>query len=102
MEEIGVYPSPGWVLIQAVHEDKKVGTFVFEKVDKEATTKGQVLRIGGSGLTASGSTIDPDTFFGLKEGAYIIHKQYGAHDLDHDGEMYRLVHLENIIAVTTK
>lgn len=99
MEEVTIYPAPGWVLITALEETRKVGVLDFEKIDKEGITKGTVIRMGGDGLTQSGSLMEVDGFSRLSEGDVIIHKKYGAHDVEHQNKEYRLVHLENIIAV---
>ena len=98
MGEESLVPAPGWVLIKPLDEVKKVGVLTMDNANKEETTKGRVIGYTTcTGITQAGAIIDPEDFD--LQGHTIVHKKYGAHEVEYAGEKLRLVHLENIIAI---
>lgn len=93
-----ILPLPGWVLIKPIDEVKKLGILdTPDSAQDKELMRGKVVAIGGAGLTNSGATIQPPAK--ISAGDTVIYKKYGDHAVEVENTEYRLVHLENLMAV---
>lgn len=93
---IPIAPQPGWILLKPNEEVQRAGLLEMPDSAKSDLTRATVLRVGGAGYSQYGSVIEPA---GVAEGRSVVYKKYADHSVEVDGTEYKLVHLENVMAV---
>ncbi len=82
-------------------EEQEVTTFGIilpETVDKEKKAQGEVIAVGPGKLLDSGARAQMD----VKVGDVVIFKKWGGDEVEIEGEEYKIVSQEDILAVLEK
>lgn len=95
-----IVASPGWVVIEPLEdEEQKVGGLVLADTAKDTElTRGKLVNFSSEeGITQAGAKFFPPVMYEI--GQMVAYKKYADHPIDVEGKKYKLVHMENIMAV---
>lgn len=85
------------VLVRPVKEEEvtKSGIVLPDTVDKEKKMEGEVIAVG-TGKTLDNGTVSPVQ---VKVGQTVLFKKWGGDEVEVDGEEYKIISADDILAV---
>lgn len=95
-----VIPLNDHVLVKPVKEEEvtKSGIFIPETADKEKKMEGEVIAVG-PGKTLENGNVAP---MQVKVGQMVLFKKWGGDEVDVDGEEYKIISADDILAVVER
>lgn len=95
-----VIPMGDHVLVKPLKEEEvtKSGIFLPETADKEKKMEGEVIAVG------PGKTLDNGTIsvIAVKVGQNVLFKKWGGDEVEIDGEEYKIISADDILAVVER
>ena len=94
---MNIKPLGDRVVIKFLEEEKETesGIVLPDTVDKEEKGEGEVVAIGPGKLLDNGERADME----VEEGDKVVFKEWGGEEVEVDGEEYKIVSHEDIVAI---
>jgi chaperonin GroES len=94
---MNIKPLGDRVVIKFLEEEKETesGIVLPDTVDKEEKGEGEVVAIGPGRLLDNGERADME----VEEGDKVVFKEWGGEEVEVDGEEYKIVSHEDIVAI---
>ena len=89
-------PAPGFLLVEPAKQEKKTASGLYlPDSHEEKPQYGTVLAVGGKLINDRGVEISSPA----KVGDTVLYKKWGGDDVKVDGEEYKIVNQEDILAI---
>lgn len=97
---MNVKPLGDHILVKPLKQEEvtKSGIVLPDTVDKEKKAEGEIVAVGPGKLLKDGSRAQME----VSVGDIVLYKKWGGDEVDIDGEEYKIISAEDVLAVVSK
>lgn len=88
-----IKPLPGYVLIEPIDEEMKVGDVYVPETSKDKPSKGKVVAVGDSLLAGKGFFVNTP----VEKDQVVVYKKWTNQEVNHEGKSYLLVKFDELL-----